>query len=166
MAWGDTAPALVEQPLTVGSPEWVAKRDTLLAAWDNAKEVLERAKESEMIARKAVVAFSFDDKQEGTQRIALNNGYGLKLSQSLSYNIIKSNDEVDKAEDTARTIGNEGQFLFERIITWTPNFSKSEYKKLDTNLETHKRIKVLVDDLIEGKMSSPQLKIEEPKAKL
>jgi hypothetical protein len=69
--------------------------------------------------------------KEGTQRVELGGGYNLKAVHKINTKISASNEAVDKAEDEASKCGNEGTFLFERIITWTPNFSKSEYKKLE-----------------------------------
>lgn len=166
MAWGETPPQTTAVELVVGSPEWIAQRDILLAKWDNAKDVLARAKESEMEARKATVAFAFPNAGAGTSRIELNNGYKLKLAQSETYSIKASNDAVDAAEDQANEAGGVVKFLFERIITWTPNFSKSEYNKIDTGTEEGRRAKTLVDSLIESKMGSPTLTIEEPKKTL
>lgn len=144
----------------------VAARDMLLEAWEHSKVVLERAKETEMELRKASFAYTFVDAKEGTNRVDLGGGYSLKGVRKVNYKIAASNDQVDEAEDKAAKIGNEGTFLFERIITWTPNFSKSEYNKLEESNPTHVEVKKLIDGLIETTDGAPTLEIEAPKAKL
>lgn len=141
-------------------------RDALLTQWNNSQEALTRAKALEMDIRKLVFAFNFPTPKEGTQRVELGNGYNLKAVHKINTTISASNDDVDKAEDAASKIGNEGSFLFERVITWTPNFSKSEYNKLDAGNATHVAVKKLVDGLIESKPGAPALELEAPKAKL
>lgn len=149
-----------------GAPFDEAARDLLLKAWNDAKGVLERAKESEMSIRKAVAAYVFPTPKEGVNNHELGGGYVLKMGHKLNYNITAPNEAVDKAEDEAAKLGNEGTFLFERVITWTPNFSKSEYNKLDPALPAHAGVKKLVDGLLEIKPGTPSLEIKEPKAKL
>lgn len=149
-----------------GAPYNEAARDLLLKAWEASKVTLELAKNSEMDLRKASFAYCFPTPKEGTQRVDLGGGYALKAVHKVNISITASNEAVDEAEDKARAIGNEGQFLFERLITWTPNFSKSEYKKLELDNPTHVQVKKLVDGLIEEKPGAPTLEIEAPKAKL
>lgn len=147
--------------------EWLMKRDALLTEWENAKGVLERAKESEMEARKAVQAFAFGK----TAKVGMNNqplagGYELKFGRKVNHKISAENDAIDKAEDKAAEIGNRGTFLFERIIMWKPDFSLTEYKKLDVSDPTDKAVKELVDTLIEVTDGTGSLEIKAPKAKL
>lgn len=141
-------------------------RDLILKAWEASKVTLELAKNTEMDLRKAAFGYCFPNPTEGTQRVDLGSGYALKAVHKVNIKITASNEDVDKAEDAATAIGNEGTFLFERIITWTPNFSKSEYKKLETGNATHVAVKKLIDGLIEETPGAPTLEIEAPKAKL
>lgn len=164
MSWGNEAAVSSAQPAT--APFSVEERDRRLAAWDEAKAILDRAKASEMEARKAVADYCFPEAKEGTNRIELNNGHSLKMVHKLSYKISASNDEIDRIEDEAGKIGNEGTFLIERIITWTPNFAKSEYNKLEPGNPTHVKIKALVDRVLTITPGAPSLEIEAPKAKL
>lgn len=150
-----------------GAPFDALARDRLLKSWETAKVTLEAAKNSEMEIRKAVAAYVFPTPKEGVNNHDLGGGYTLKLGHKLNYKIEASNEAVDKAEDAAAQCGNEGTFLFERIITWTPNFSKSEYNKLDADGNpTHKGVKALIDGLLEIKPGAPSLEIKEPKATL
>lgn len=172
MAWGNPPPALPAWDVTdpnyrpqLEDAAWLAERDRLLAVWEASKAAMETAKENEMAARKAAQAFSFGPAaKEGINTQPLANGYELKFGKKMGYNIKASNEAVEAAEEEASTVGNEGQFLFERIITWTPNFSKSEYNKLVPQMATHKRIKDLVDALLEIKENTGSLEIKAPKA--
>lgn len=146
---------------------WLAERDLRLKAWETAKDVLARAKESEMEARKAVQSFAFGSAaKEGMNNQPLANGYTLKFGKKLTYNLTAPNETIDAAEDKAAEIGNRGTFLFERIVIWKPEFSKSEYNKLDMADPTDKAVKALIDGLLEIKEATGSLEIKEPKATL
>lgn len=166
MSWGNGNAAIAEPSQPSTAPFSVEERDRRLAVWDTAKKTLEAAKASEMEARKAVADYCFPAAKEGTNRIELNNGYALKMVHKLNHKIAATNDQVDAVEEEAGKLGNEGTFLIERIITWTPDFSKSEYKKLNTDLPVHKAVKALVDGILEITPGAPALTLEEPKAKL
>lgn len=146
---------------------WLAERDRLLKIWDEAKTTLEKAKESEMEARKASQAFAFGpNAREGMNNQPLANGYELKFGKKMNYKIAATNDQVDKAEDEAAKLGARGELLFERCITWTPNFSKSEFNKLDAADETDKAVKKIIEDIIEVTEATGSLEIKAPRAKL
>lgn len=166
MSWGNGNAAIADTSQPSSAPFSVEERDRRLAAWDEAKKVLDAAKTSEMEARKLVADYCFPNASEGTNRIELNNGHSLKMVAKFNYKIAAPNDAVDKIEDEASKLGNEGTFLIERVITWTPNFSKSEYNKLNTDLPVHAKVKALVDSVLEITPGAPTLTIEEPKAKL
>lgn len=173
MAWGQTPEATNPDDMVdvagVGtvhrsSPEAIKARDAALAKWERSKQTLETAKADEMEARKEVVRLAFSpDAKEGTNRIPLHNGYALKYQKKLNYKVSASNTEIDEAEDRMPKIGNEATFLFERIITWSPSFSKSEYNKLDAENPTHVAVKAEIDKLITTTDGAPTLAIEEPK---
>lgn len=173
MAWGET-PAVTnpDDMVEVGgkqfhrnSPEVIAARDTALATWEASQAALATAKADEMAARKEVVRLAFDTvaAREGVNRTPLHNGYNLKYSKKLNYKVAASNTEVEDVEDKMPTLGNEATFLFERIITWRADFSKSEYNKLDSDNPTHKAVKAEIDKLLEITEGAPTLAIEEPK---
>lgn len=184
MTWGTPAPQAFDWNATIAEPAynpdtylsnnahpqhaaWLAERDARLKAWDDAKDVLARAKETEMETRKAAQAFAFGSiAKEGMNNQPLANGFTLKFGKKLNYNLTASNDAIDAAEDKAGEIGNRGTFLFERIVVWKPEFSKSEYNKLDESDPTDKAVKALVDGLLTISEATGSLEIKEPKAKL
>jgi hypothetical protein len=169
MAWGDPVSPAV---LTPGSPEWCAKRDEKLLAWDASKKALEVAKETEMNLRKEVGEFVFptDGRKEGVNNHELGNGYTLKLGHKVNYKLVGPNDKIIEVEERAEKVGNEGKFIIERLITWKADISVTEYKKLKTDAnegsETAKEILKIVDEVVETSSGAPSLEIKEPKAKL
>ncbi|QJD54533.1 hypothetical protein [Sphingomonas phage Kharn] len=164
-AIGQTIVGLVE-----GSKEPIDERivKQLVAQHDTAKEVLERAKNSEMEARLMVgnYAFPLAGRKEGVNNLELGDGRTVKLGHKVNYKLSGDNEAVEKAEDECDAIGNEGSFLRERIITWEAKFSKSEYNKLDTSNPTHAKVKAAIDKVLEISNGTPSLEVKEPKAKL
>jgi hypothetical protein len=146
--------------------EGIVKR--LVAQHEEAKVILEQAKNSEMEARLMVgnYAFPVAGRKEGVNNLELSDGRTVKLGHKVNYKLASDNEAVEKAEEACEAIGNEGQFLVERIITWEAKFSKSEYNKLDVTLPTHALVKKEIDKVLEISNGTPSLEIKEPKAKL
>lgn len=146
--------------------EFVAERDRLLLAWEESKKALEVAKEKEMEQRKAVVAFAFDpNKESGTERIELGNGYQAKAVKKVNYGFVKTEDgklnkaAIDKALAKIEKVGGVvGELIAERLVKWTPDLSLTEYKQLD------EKFKKIIDEVIVTSESAPTLEIIAPKA--
>lgn len=162
--WDVTAPNYTPQ---LDNAAWLAERDRLLLIWDTAKDTLAKAKESEMEARKAAQAFAFGPSaREGMNNQPLANGFELKFGKKMNYKISATNTQIDVAEDEAGKLGERGSLLFERVIVWKPEFSKTEYNKLDKDDPTDTKVKKLIDGLITIDEATGSLEIKEPKAKL
>ena len=146
--------------------EFIAERDRLLLSWEESKKALEVAKEKEMEQRKAVVAFAFDpNKESGTERIELGNGYQAKAVKKINYGFVKDAEgklnkrAIDKALERIEKIGGPvGELIAERLVKWTPDLSLTEYKQLD---EKYKKI---IDEVIVTSEGAPTLEIIAPKA--
>lgn len=145
--------------------EHIFFRDCLLSQWEEAKKQLEVAKEVEMSLRKQIVSFAFDpDKQSGTERIDLANGYELKAVKKVTYGWVKDYDgNVDKdAIETAlakiEKTGAVGELVASRLVKWNPGLSLTEYKQLDTKFKT------IIDKVIVTDSGAPTLEIISPKA--
>ena len=146
--------------------EFVAERDRLLLAWEESKKALEVAKEKEMEQRKAVVAFAFDpNKESGTERIELGNGYQAKAVKKVNYGFVKTEDgklnkaAIDKALTKIEKVGGAvGELIAERLVKWTPDLSLTEYKQLD------EKFKKIIDEVIVTSEGAPTLEIIAPKA--
>lgn len=155
--------------LVKGTPEWLHERDRILAKWESDKIALEKAKADEMESRKAFVAFAFDkDKLEGTERIALNNGYEAKAVKKLNYNLVSPVEgvgvveAVDNALTALEALGPEGKFVADRLVKWSCDLSLSEYRKLD-EMANGAQYHAIIDKVIETKEGAPTLEIIPPK---
>ena len=145
--------------------EFIAERDRLLLAWEESKKALEVAKEKEMEQRKTVVAFAFDlNKESGTERIELGNGYQAKAVKKVNYGFVKTEDgklnkaAIDKALSKIEKTGPAGELIAERLVKWTPDLSLTEYKQLP------EKLKSIIDEVIVTSEGAPTLEIIAPKA--
>lgn len=137
--------------------------DQVLAAWEHSKAALNNAKEAEMEWRRYAATRHFQQPAEGVNTLELNNGYELKYTRKLNYRLL-DNDTVDKYLGRIAKIGNQGQFIAERLVSWTPAFSIKEWreiKKQDT--EEMKAIYKLVLEMLFIEEAAPTLTIKEPK---
>lgn len=149
-----------------GIDENISKQ--LIAQWDEAKAVLERAKNSEMEARLMTGNYMFpvQGRKEGVNNNELSDGRVAKLGHKVNYKLNAPNEKIDEVIERCEGIGNEGVFLIERIITWEAKFSAGEYKKLEPDNPTHQKVKKEIDTILEISNGTPSLEVREPKAKL
>ena len=151
----------------LNSRHFPISNDGMLMLWNKHKEMLNHYKEKEMEYRKICAAFLVPAKTEGTTNVELGEGYQAKVVTKFNYKL-PENDKVWLALDKISTIGNEGKFIAERLVSWTPSFLKTEYTTLqeeaDKGSEQAKAIlKIVNEDLITITEAAPQLEIKEPK---
>lgn len=151
---------------TFTQEQFEAKRNKMLVQWEQVKKQLESAKEQEMQLRKQIVDFAFDqNKNSGTERVELGNGYELKAVKKVSYGFIKGNDNkinksaIEKALQKIEKDGAAGELIAERLVQWNPTLSLTEYKLL-----SDKHLKA-INEVIVTTEGAPTLEIIEPKAK-
>ena len=111
-----------------------------------------------MALRKAIFEVQFPNHSEGTARVPLGNGYQLKAVGKLNYKLDNKDGATEKALEELETAGNEGKFLADRLVKWSPELSITEYRKLDP------QYKVIIDKVLTINPGAPTLEIEEPKA--
>ncbi len=137
----------------------------LITAWQAKKADAAVAVAAERDARAAAVAHIFADAPVGTSTLELTDGFKLKYVRSLNYTLDKTPvDENDPTGDTKLDValeklahtGNDGAFVAERVVKWTPELSVGEYKKLTPAQ------RAVIDAVITTKDASPELKIEGP----
>lgn len=151
------------------SNPWDAmNEDALLLLWNGKKAAIETAKAEEMELRKYIVGREFPKKQEGTQRKELGNGYELKAVVKYNYNLA-DNDTVEKCLDHISALGNEGPFIADRLVSWTPSFKLTEYRDLcdrkDKGDERAIKILDIITSMLTINEAAPTLEIKAPKAK-
>ena len=76
-----------------------------------------------MEMRKYIVSRAFSENVEGTNNKDLGNGYTLKAGIKFNYKIAVDNNKLEECLDRIAKIGNRGNIVAERMISWTfPRF--------------------------------------------
>lgn len=143
-------------------------RDGILMLWQKAKADVENAKNFEMEIRKIVVKATFENPKEGMNTAELGNGYQAKASIKYNYNLA-DNDTVEECLNEIEKIGNEGPFIAERLVGWTPTFKLTEYRLIQEGVEkgepTAIKIMNCINRMLTITEAAPTLEIKEPKLK-
>ena len=168
--WPSTTNVSTEWPTnpTPTNPLDSMNEDALLMLWQQKKEAIETAKAEEMELRKYIVKREFPKANEGAIRKDLGNGYELKAVVKYNYTLA-DNDTVEKCLDHISSLGNEGPFIADRLVSWKPSFLKTEYNELleRKNKGDERAAKIL--DIVTGMLTisegAPTLDIVEPKVK-
>lgn len=150
------------------SNEWdKLSRDELIILWDQRKKVLTQAKEQEMELRKYIVSRAFPEADEGTNTLELGNGYQLKAVVKYSYKL-RDNNIVETTLNKISKIGNQGSFIADRLVSWTPNFLVTEYNNLKeaaASSSEAQEILAAIGEMLIVEDAAPTLNIKEPKIK-
>jgi hypothetical protein len=156
--WTNPAPA---------DPRDLLDRDAVLLNWQEAKLALEKAKVAEMDWRKYIVKRAFPNPEEGTNTAELGNGYELKAVIKYNYKLDADNEKIERGLDEIRKTGNQGAFIADRLVSWTPNFLVTEYRNLqaqaDDGSEEAKKMLNIVNSFLTIDEGAPTLNIKEPK---
>lgn len=155
-------------PTQPSNPLDAMTEDQLLLLWADKKKAIEVAKEEEMDLRKYIVKREFPKKQEGMNVKELGNGYQLKAAIKYNYNLA-DNDKVEDCLNRIAQFGNSGSFIADRLVSWTPNFLLTEYRKLSEDKNKGDKLAAdilnIVNDMLTITEAAPSLEIKEPKAK-
>lgn len=142
--------------------------DELLVLWADKKAAIEKAKTEEMDLRKYIVGREFPQKQEGMNNKELGNGYTLKAGIKYNYKLA-DNDTVEDCLNKISSLGNDGSFIADRLVSWTPNFLLTEYRQLQEDAGKGsafaKQALEEVNKMLTITEAAPTLEIKEPKAK-
>lgn len=146
-----------------------------LLLWQKAAADLETIKAREMELRTKIVLAAFPSAVVGMNTLPIGNGYELKAERKLNYNLKNTAEgqETYIAIEAIEKIGNEGQFIADRLVSWKPSLSLTEYKKLDASLNAagqpnnpgQYQIKQLIDAVLTVTDGSPTLAIKPPSGK-
>lgn len=142
--------------------------DQCLMYWQSLKDALIAAKEAELEFRKYVVTREFPKPEEGMNTKDLGNGYQLKAGIKYNYNLL-DNDTVEKCLNKIESLGNEGKFIADRLVSWKPSFLLTEYRTLQDDAAKGSKfandVLNVVNEMLEIKEAAPSLEIKEPKVK-
>lgn len=165
--WNNNVDGKWDNPTPL-NPLDALSQDQLLVKHEELKERLAQAKEAEMELRKYIVKRAFPNAHEGTNTLDLGNGYSLKAGVKFNYKL-EDNDKVEAGLDRITKIGNQGGFIADRLVSWTPNFLLTEYRALqeqaDGGSEEAKAILKEVNSFLIVSDAAPTLEIKAPKAK-
>lgn len=116
-----------------------------------AKHYSERDKE----LRALIYSMAFEGLDDGTQHSApLGKGYVLKGKRPVSY---KLSSGIDDALEAIAKIGNEGSFIADRLVSWSPKLSLKEYDALSDEM------RAIIDPCITTTPGLAVIEIKEPK---
>lgn len=143
-------------------------RDGVLLLWQKSKEWLDKYKSLEMDLRKIAVKLTVTEPKEGMNTVELGNGYQAKVQIKYNYKL-GANDVVENCLNEISSIGNEGAFIADRLVSWTPNFLLTEYRQLQEEAtkgnETAQKILKVTEKMLTITEAAPTLEIKEPKKK-
>lgn len=142
-------------------PEWKAAetKEQVLQKWLDANKALTDAKAVEATLRQKVVEMYPFEADEGTERVPLANGYELKVVKKLNYTLNNKDDATDKALTKLEEMGERGKLIAERLVSWKPTLSISEYRELTAGERG------IIDEVLTIKPGLPSLELVEPKDK-
>lgn len=153
---------------TPADPRDLLDRDTVLLNWQQAKDVLEAAKATEMSWRVYVVKRAFPTPNEGVNTLSLDGGYELKGTVKYNYKLDRDISKVWAVQNRISALGNRGAFLADKFFSWKVDFLTTEYKTLlkeKDESEEAKQILGLINEVLTIDEAAPELKIKEPKQK-
>src|SRR6266852_2839487 len=112
-------------------------QDGMLMLWQRSKEMLDHWKALEMEWRKICAAFLVPEpiKHEGINTVPLGAGFEAKVGIKLNYKLNPDNEVVWAGLDRVKALGNEGTFIADRLVSWSPNFLLTEYRQLQEDAE-------------------------------
>lgn len=135
----------------------IATHAELLSTWRKLKQERDAIVEREREAREAVIKAFFPTSDYGTNR-AVAEGGSVKYVRRLEYVL----DKVETAEVAEKIIalGERGKLLAEKLFRWEPKLSVRDYKALDNENATDRKVKKMVDSVLTTKDGSPSLEFE------
>jgi len=99
----------------------------------------------------------------------LGNGYQLKAGVKYNYNLDSDNNKIEDALLRIGKVSNEGPFIADRLISWTPNFLLTEYRQLQESAQAGspqaKEMLKIVGEILTITDAAPTLEIKQPKGK-
>jgi hypothetical protein len=164
-AWPTPKPPITDPEIL----EWEKLgQDDLLIAHQQMKLDLAIIKERELKMRTYIVGRAFPQANEGMNKLDLGNGYELKAGVKYNYSCGDYKTTIEGLRKIA-ALGNEGPFIAERLVSFTPNFLLTEYRKLQDDAEKGspfaKQVLSVIPEFLTITDATPTLEIKEPRKK-
>jgi hypothetical protein len=151
----------ITNTLSVASQQVLQKHwndvNAVMLRWQELKQELEALVLAERLYRTTIFESRFPTAEEGTNRVELGNGYHLKAVAKYNYTLANKENETERALEAMEKIGNEGAFIADRLVRWSPELSVKEYRSLAPEY------KAVIDTVLTIKPGMPTLEIEAPK---
>lgn len=149
-------------------PRDALSNDEVLLKWKEIKDRLAALKEEELEFRKYVVTREFPKPEEGTNTKELGGGYKLKAVVKFNYRL-PENDKVEAGLEKLSKLGNDGPFIADRLVSWTPNFLLTEYRQLQEDASKGSKFATdalaVIHEFLVITEAAPTVDIVEPKVK-
>jgi len=138
--------------------------NNLIIAWLDAKKKADDAKAAELELRNSIYETYSDKRETGTENVDANGGI-LKIISKLNYKL-PPREETDAVLQQIAALKNpdgsprgDAGFIASRLVSWKPELSVSEYKKLSAD----DPIKRLIDRIITTTPATPTVSFEKAK---
>jgi hypothetical protein len=158
-----------ELVLTLVKADYSPDQDGMLLMHEAAKEQLDYWKEKEMEYRKICAKFLVPQGTEGMNNVELGNGFVAKVGIKYNYKLDSDNNKVWAGLEKIENLGNQGKFVADRLVSWSPSLSLSEYRELQDQAEKGSLFAKNCLKEISGFLTivdaAPTLEIKEPKKK-
>lgn len=142
--------------------------DQCLMHWQSLKDALSAAKDAELEFRKYVVSREFPQPKEGMNTKDLGGGFQLKAGIKYNYKL-PDNEAVEAGLKKIENLGNDGPFIADRLVSWTPNFLLTEYRQLQEDASKGSKFATdalaVIHEFLVITEAAPTVDIVEPKAK-
>jgi hypothetical protein len=123
----------------------------VLREWNEAKTLAKLWTEKESSLRDVLVKQLFNaDKEEGTESVTIQNGWVMKATKKLSYQL--NNDEGEVSAICAAL----PDAVSRQLVRWKPELSLSCYRKIDAHTQQ------LFNNVLTIKPSKPSLELTHP----
>lgn len=166
--WGSPTQPIQSPPTSPSNPWDALNQDQLLMQHQQLQIDLSALKAEELELRKYIVNRAFPQKSEGVNKKDLGSGYILKSNIKYNYRL-SDNDTVEACLDNISKIGNQGSFIADRLVSWSPNFLLTEYRQIqeaaEKGSEEAKAILKEIEPMLTIIEAAPTLEIVEPKDK-
>jgi hypothetical protein len=143
-------------------------RDGVLMLWQKAKADIEHVKAFELEIRKIAVAITFEKPHEGTNTVELGETHEAKATIKYNYKLA-DNDTVEACLAEIEKFGNEGPFIADRLVGWTPSFKLTEYRLIEEGVakgdERSIKLMSVINKMLTITDAAPTLEIREKKVK-
>lgn len=136
---------------------WPFDKAELLDKWKTARSNLAQWAVYEAELRTLIVFEAGFPAEDGTHYFELAEGFRLQCVRRTNYTISKEKGALEGALLNITNMGEEGKFIAQRVIKYTPELVMKEYKDLQPHYKS------ILDRVVTSKPGMPALELIPPK---